>query len=91
MTVDLEGRRALVTGGGTGIGFGCARELALAGARVTIAGRRGEVLDDAAARLRDEGLSATPVVCVVTYDDTPYRKRRPAIVERVLTITLQEV
>lgn len=50
---DLTGKRALVTGGGTGIGFGCAQQLLAAGADVTIVGRRLEVLEDAAQRLRD--------------------------------------
>ena len=34
----LAGRHALVTGGGTGIGLGCARRLAADGAIVTVAG-----------------------------------------------------
>jgi NAD(P)-dependent dehydrogenase (short-subunit alcohol dehydrogenase family) len=36
----LAGRRALVTGGGTGIGLACARALSEAGAEVTVLGRR---------------------------------------------------
>jgi NAD(P)-dependent dehydrogenase (short-subunit alcohol dehydrogenase family) len=45
----LDGKTALVTGGGTGIGLAIARCLAAAGARVLIAGRRLDVLEQAAA------------------------------------------
>jgi len=47
----LAGRVALVTGGGTGLGKAAARELIACGARVVIAGRRAEVLEEAAAEL----------------------------------------
>ncbi len=40
--VDLTGKRAIVTGGGAGIGFETARALAQAGAQVTLAVRRPE-------------------------------------------------
>ncbi|SLN46964.1 3-oxoacyl-[acyl-carrier-protein] reductase FabG [Roseivivax jejudonensis] len=42
-----EGRHALITGGGTGIGLAIARSLAAEGAEVTITGRRAEVLEAA--------------------------------------------
>jgi NAD(P)-dependent dehydrogenase (short-subunit alcohol dehydrogenase family) len=45
MTGRLEGRRALVTGGGTGIGLAIARRLLSEGAWVTITGRRADVLE----------------------------------------------
>lgn len=47
----LEGRGALVTGGGTGIGAATAERLAAEGARVTLLGRRREPLDEVASRL----------------------------------------
>jgi NAD(P)-dependent dehydrogenase (short-subunit alcohol dehydrogenase family) len=47
----FAGRVALVTGGGTGIGFACAQALVAGGARVLIAGRREDVLAKAAAQL----------------------------------------
>lgn len=50
----LDGKHALVTGGGTGIGLAIARALAADGAQVTITGRRLAVLEQAAT----EGLHA---------------------------------
>lgn len=44
----IEGKHALVTGGGTGIGLAVARALAGMGAEVTITGRRHDVLQAAA-------------------------------------------
>jgi 2-deoxy-D-gluconate 3-dehydrogenase len=47
---DLSGRRALVTGGGGGIGNGISEALAGAGARVAVLGR-SDATDEAAARV----------------------------------------
>ncbi|MCH8045056.1 MAG: SDR family oxidoreductase [Planctomycetes bacterium] len=44
----LQGKNAVVTGGGTGIGLGIAQALAGEGCRVLIAGRREEVVREAA-------------------------------------------
>ncbi len=56
---DLTGRLALVTGGGSGLGFAIAEGLAAAGARVVVNGRNRGKLDAAAARLAANGYAAT--------------------------------
>jgi gluconate 5-dehydrogenase len=48
---SLHGKLAIVTGGGTGLGYAMASCLAASGARVVITGRRGDVLNEAAERL----------------------------------------
>ena len=53
--MDIRGRTAVVTGGGTGIGAAIAADLCRAGARVLIAGRRETVLRDTVARLQAAG------------------------------------
>jgi 2,4-dienoyl-CoA reductase [(3E)-enoyl-CoA-producing], peroxisomal len=57
----LSGRVALVTGGGTGIGFGIASCLAAAGATVAIASRKPEHLESAATPLRESGARVSTV------------------------------
>ncbi len=59
----LVGTRALITGGGSGIGFGIADVLASLGADVALASRSVERLEAAAARLREHG---THVVTMAT-------------------------
>jgi len=49
----LDGQLALVTGGGTGLGFGICQALTEAGARIVMTGRREEVLKDACKKLGD--------------------------------------
>jgi NAD(P)-dependent dehydrogenase (short-subunit alcohol dehydrogenase family) len=51
MTGRLEGKRALIYRGGTGLGFACASAMIEAGARVFITGRRVEKLEFARDRL----------------------------------------
>ena len=51
----LNGKVALVTGGGSGIGQASAVALARAGARVVVSGRRLEALDQAVAAIRAAG------------------------------------
>lgn len=49
--LDLAGKTALVTGGATGLGYGIAEQLIDCGARVVLAGRRENLLRDAAQTL----------------------------------------
>ncbi len=62
----LDGRRALVTGGGRGIGLAAASALAQAGAHVTLAARTQAEIEDAAAAIRARGDKADALVLDVT-------------------------
>lgn len=57
----FDGQVALITGGGTGIGFGVAELLASLGAHVVLASRKPEHLEPAAKSLTDRGLAASTV------------------------------
>ena len=59
---SLEGKRALVAGGSSGIGLGCAVALAEAGAHVIIMARRAEQIDEVVAAMTSSGLSAEGLV-----------------------------
>jgi len=63
---DLSGKRALVTGSSSGIGFALARGLAGAGAKVILNGRNEARLAEAVALLRGEGLSVDAMSFDVT-------------------------
>jgi NAD(P)-dependent dehydrogenase (short-subunit alcohol dehydrogenase family) len=65
-SMRLDGRRALVTGAGRGIGAAAATALAEAGARVTLCARTAAEIDAVAAALREKGLLADTLALDVT-------------------------
>jgi NAD(P)-dependent dehydrogenase (short-subunit alcohol dehydrogenase family) len=66
---DLTGRRALVTGGNSGIGEAMSRALGLAGASVLLVARRETELEAATQRLRQEGIDAAWLAADLTDTD----------------------
>ncbi len=67
----LKGQRILVTGGGTGLGKMMAEAFLLLGGDIFICGRRGGVLDEAAAELTAaHGGVVTPIVCDIRDADS---------------------
>ncbi|NUS08141.1 MAG: SDR family NAD(P)-dependent oxidoreductase, partial [Nonomuraea sp.] len=66
MTSRFTDRTALVTGAGSGIGRAIALALAAEGARVVVAGRRREPLDETVRLIEDQGGKALAVTADVT-------------------------
>ena len=64
--MSLQGKVAIVTGGGVGIGYGIAQRLAEEGAKVVIAQRRGERAEQAAAELSARGATCLGLATDVT-------------------------
>jgi NAD(P)-dependent dehydrogenase (short-subunit alcohol dehydrogenase family) len=63
---DLKGRTAVVTGGGQGIGFACAQALGEAGARIVVAEKVPERVQNAVKQLQALGIAASGDVLDVT-------------------------
>lgn len=62
---SLQGRVALVTGGGRGIGAAIATIMAQSGARVVIANRTGSAAEEIVQKIRAAGQDATAIECDV--------------------------
>jgi NAD(P)-dependent dehydrogenase (short-subunit alcohol dehydrogenase family) len=83
---SLEGRCAIITGGGTGIGLSLAAGLARAGACVVLTARRQKVLEQAKAeiqkQLRDDGIDEVERrVHVYPSDITDFSQINPLVQE----------
>ena len=77
---DFTGKVAVVTGGGTGIGYATALQLARLGASVVIASRGLEELEAAAARIRDISGSA----CLALRTDVKEEDDCIALIQRTI-------
>ena len=65
-SLRLDGKRALVTGAGRGIGVACAAALAEAGAHVTLLSRTAPEIEEVAAAITAAGGKAACLVADVT-------------------------
>ena len=65
----LQGKRALITGGSSGIGFAIAEAILAKGGKVAITGRRPNVLTEAAEQLRQGGRSVDSIAADVSTDE----------------------
>ena len=66
--MQLEGKVALITGGGTGIGAGVAKRFVEEGAKICITGRRREKLDEIAASLPGDSVTVVTGSCCAEDD-----------------------
>jgi len=71
---DLTGQTALITGGGTGLGFGIAKCFVASGARVIVLGRRKDELEKACAALGENAVALA--------GDVAKLEKIPALVEQ---------
>jgi NAD(P)-dependent dehydrogenase (short-subunit alcohol dehydrogenase family) len=82
MDLQLDGKRAIVTGGGSGIGFAIAAGLAEEGVAVAVVGRRRDPLEAAAERLREQTGGRVIAVVGDTGDDASVTAMVASVVEQ---------
>ena len=75
----LDGRGAVITGGGRGIGAAIARRLSAAGAAVVVCARTEAEIEAVADELRERGGRARAIPCDVTHPDRVDALAREAI------------
>lgn len=83
MDLELKGKRALITGGSSGIGLAIARELAREGVRVAIAARGADKLEAAARQVSAETGAEVITATVDTGSDASVRDMVQSVAERL--------
>ncbi len=78
---DLNGRTAIVTGGGRGLGEQIAEGLAEAGANVVVCSRKEENCKEVSEKLNEKGIQSIALKCDIT---------NPSDIENVVDQTLQK-
>jgi NAD(P)-dependent dehydrogenase (short-subunit alcohol dehydrogenase family) len=73
MSTELDGTRAFITGGGSGIGQASALALAARGCFVTVAGRHLDSLDETVRLVKEAGGDGAAVVCDVADEESVAR------------------
>jgi NAD(P)-dependent dehydrogenase (short-subunit alcohol dehydrogenase family) len=81
MSITFHDKVALVTGAGTGIGRATAVTLARYGAKVAVAGRRTDLLDETVRLVEEAGGEALAITCDVS-DETQVRSMVDSTVQR---------
>src|ERR1700724_1666390 len=81
-TQKLQGRVALVTGGGRGIGRAIALALAREGARVAVTARTGSELEEVVTAIRSQGGHAVALAADLS-DRATVRRLIPQVAETV--------
>lgn len=78
----LKEKTILITGGGTGLGKSMAAKFGELGANLVISSRRQDVLDSAAAELRETGAEVLPMACDV---------RKPSEIKKVVGAAVEQL
>ncbi|MBM3671353.1 MAG: SDR family oxidoreductase [Actinobacteria bacterium] len=65
----LDGKRAIVTGAGSGVGRASARRFAEEGAHVAVADIQGDAAKETAQKIESAGGTAVPITCDVSKED----------------------